>query len=134
MAMKLFKLVKVDKICTICDNEDYCITFICLELFGDCYFSGSFLKKINFQLRFATLTRRHRWKLMTHFSNNVNSRLRKSNWLSKCFCKNWKYKSNFLVDNVAIFTFLYQFLEVYRPPTRKPSQVCSQFQNPNLFN
>ena len=134
MAMKLFKLVKVNKICTICDNEDYCITFICLELFGDCYFSRSFLKKISFQLRFATLTRRHRWKLMTNFSNNVNSRLRKSNWFSKRFCKNWKHKSNFLVDNVAIFTFLYQFLEVDRPPARKPLQACSQFQNPNLFN
>ena len=115
MAMKLFKLVKVNKICTICDNEDYCITFICLELFGDCYFSRSFLKKISFQLRFATLTRRHRWKLMTNFSNNVNSRLRKSNWFSKRFCKNWKHKSNFLVIMWPFLHFCINFWRLTDP-------------------
>ena len=57
MAMKLLQTDIENKIGTICDNDDYCIVFACLGLFGNFHFSQSFLKKINFQLR---LTWRHR--------------------------------------------------------------------------
>ena len=51
MAMKLLQTDIENKIGTICDNEDYCIMFACLGLFGNFHFSQSFLKKINFQLK-----------------------------------------------------------------------------------